>query len=112
MNLIITAIVALLVRIPDTVANWIYPRFLKPMLAGFQTPIVRAIGADLEAAFANLDAPAPDEPDGPVAAFRLIVADLLTIFGVTLTSGQLAPFLVELGRKILADPDFPEAVDT
>ena len=108
MNLILAAIVALLTRIPDTVANYVYPRFVKPMIGSLDNAIVRAIGADLEAGFTNLGEPAPDAPDGPVEAFRAIVADLLTIFGFQLTSEQLAPFLVELGRKVLADPDFAE----
>lgn len=96
-------------RVPDALANYAYPRFLAAFVKSLQTSMnlsnaeVRVIGTDLRAA---LDPPQPLDPDGPLAALVTVITEALLIMDFTLDTTTVAPFLMAVGDKIVADPQF------
>ena len=95
-------LIRLIPKIPDALANWLFPRVIKAMIDQVvaQFPIAPGVlGADLVAGFAA-DTSALD-PEGPEVAAANILIAAIEEFGSTLTHAQIAPLMVKIGAKIV-----------
>ncbi|MBU8920987.1 MAG: hypothetical protein KOO63_03980 [Bacteroidales bacterium] len=98
---------ALISRIPQYLANWLYPRVLQNMMNGFFAGAVlnvHDVGNDL--VMLGTSDPSTLATDGPEYAALQIVLVTLEEMNVELTQAEIGPLSIALGQKILADPNY------
>lgn len=101
---------AVVQAIPNVIAVFAYPWLVKPKLVEYVggLPSAQFICEKLVASFQSVPATLALDTEVPEEAFALTVQELLTRSGFPLSVQQLAPLLVRLGQKGLADPDLQE----
>lgn len=104
------AIALLIKTLPGLLVTWVYPWIAKPMLAEYVggLPTATFICEKLVASFTNPPATLDPNTTVPEEAFALTIQQLLAMNGLNLTAQDIAPLLVSIGNKGLADPDLQE----